>query len=391
MIVRLLLASILFSCLAVPCSYGAWLFGKKKAKEKEPPRVRIEPFAGGTGTSAWSALRDELMAANEIFPVTKGEEKTTFTLTGESSGGRIMARLRSDKGKEIFERTYAAPGLDENAKALADDLVLAVTGKPGLSTSQITFVSDVSGKKQIYVCDSDGKNILRLSDHAVGCVSPSMNASAGMVIFTTYRSGFPAVAVIDPVSGFDRTLTETPGGAHGAVFSPDGNRVALTLGFIGTPEIFVMNLADSSAACVTETTGVPSSATWHPDGKSIVYSCDEGDGPLLWITSMSEKSAPVRWRTGYSFCVDPEWAPDGKQIAFTARVGGSLGVVIRGYPSGSSRVLQSGGAQHPTWSPNGRFIAYVQDGKLYLHDLKNDERRQLARGFGRISEPYWMK
>lgn len=389
-----LIPILLLSAFAAPAralDLREWIFGKKAKPERKVPRVRIAPFTGGTGNSAWQSLCGELMASEEIFPVTKGDEKTPFNVSGESVGGRIVAKLSGEKGKQVFERTYAAPGIDENVKALADDLILAVTGKPGLATSRIAFVSDKSGSRQIYLCDSDGVDVLRLTDHRFGCVSPALGEAASLVAFTTYRTGFPSVAVLDPVSGMERTLTETPGGAHGVAFSSDGQHVALTMGFIGTPEIFVLDLSDGSAACVTETTGVPCSPSWHPDGKSIIYSCDDGSGPLLWIASLSDKSPPARWRTGYSWCTDPEWSPDGKQVAFTARLGSSLGVVIKTYPSGSSRILQASGAQHPTWSPNGRFLAYAQEGRLYIHDIETGQRRQLVKGHGRISEPCWMK
>jgi len=33
----------------------------------------------------------------------------------------------------------------------------------------------------------------------------------------------------------------------------------------------------------------------------------------------------------------------------------------------------------------------VQHGELYVHDLRSGNRRQLLRGFGRVSEPRWMR
>ncbi len=81
----------------------------------------------------------------------------------------------------------------------------------------------------------------------------------------------------------------------------------------------------------------------------------------------------------------------GKQIAFTALRNGQRAVVVKPWPSGSTHLVQDGGAQHPSWSPNGRYLSYSQHGILYIHDLLTGSRRAILRDFGRITEPRWMK
>ena len=55
-------------------------------------------------------------------PLESHRKAARYTLTGKSSGGRIDAKLDERNGKTIFERTYAAPGIDDNVKALIDDV-----------------------------------------------------------------------------------------------------------------------------------------------------------------------------------------------------------------------------------------------------------------------------
>ncbi len=385
---------LVLSALAADAAAFSWPWQKIRkppsAESRAVPRIRLMPFEGGTGESAAASLRDALLASGEVLPVAAGE-KAGHQLAGKSSGGRITARIVQDGGKELFERTYAAPGLEENVKALADDIVYAVTGRPGLATSLIVFVSDATGQKQIYLCDADGGNVRQVTRHPHGCVSPAVSADGSLLAFTSYQSGFPSLVMLDLAGGSERVVTDTPGCATGAVFSPDGRRLAVCLSFLGTPEIFVTEMSGGTAACITETLGAPSSPSWHPRQEMIVYSCDEGGGPQLLIVPLGKNAAPVRWRTGFAFCTDPEFSPDGRQIAFTARSGSDLAVVIRDYPAGETRIVRGGGAQHPTWSPNGRYLAYAQGGALWLHDLRNGERRKLVSGQGSISEPRWMK
>ena len=58
---------------------------------------------------------------------------------------------------------------------------------------------------------------------------------------------------------------------------------------------------------------------------------------------------------------------------------------------GGVRIVQAGGAEHPSWSPNGHFITYVQHGELFVHDLRSGNRRSILRGYGHITEPRWMR
>lgn len=365
-----------------------------EAASKVQPRLRLAPFTGATGTSATTGMRDELLASREFY-LAGADEDTDFIMGGSSVGGRVTGVLRDGKGKELFQRTYAAPGLDENLKAFADDVIYTITGRPGLATSRLVFVSDRSGRRQIYVCDAEGGDVNQVTHDKHGAVAPSLSPDSSLVAFTTYRSGFPVVNVLDLHAGYERGVTDTPGTSFGAAFSPDGTHLALVMSFIGNPEVFVSDLGTNTAACVSDSIGVPSSPSWHPDGKQIVFANDDGDGPKLFVVEVPQKeganSRLFRWRTGYHFCTDPEWSPDGRFIAFTTRKDGDLAVAIKAYPNGAARLIQTGGAQHPSWSPNGRFLAYVQHGQLYLHDVKSGNRRQLLSGFGQISEPRWMR
>lgn len=392
LVVTLLLLQPAAQAVTLP----AWLklpSAPKKAQAKLPQRkLSVGEFSGGTGASAKKSLVDELTQSRE-FQITEMEAE--FTLSGSSVGGRVSGKLTRADGKLMFERTYAAPGLDENLRALADDVILAATGRPGLATSRLVFVSDRTGTKQIYICDVQGKEVQQVTHHAHGAVSPSLSPDGGGIAYTSYKSGFPVVLIMDLGLGWERTVTDTPGSSFGAAFSPDGQKLALVMSFLGNPEIFVTDLGTNTAGCISDTVGAPSSPSWHPDGRQVIFADDRGKGPKLYVAEVPEKdNSEARlflWRAGYSFCADPEFSPNGRMVAFTTRIGKDTAVVVKEYPQGTARVIQAEGAQHPSWSPNGRYLCYSQHGTLYVHDLRTSQRRAVLTQYGTISEPRWMR
>ena len=363
--------------------------GSRIAEEMEKATtVSIGDITGATGATAANVLLEQLGENSEIRVLKKGAR---FNVTGSSVGGKVTGRLTERKGKVIFERTYAAPGLDDNIRSFADDVIFAVSGHQGLATSKLAFVSDVSGTKQIYLCDTNGSNVQQVTHQPYGAVAPAIAADGTMLAYTGYGSGFSNVIVIDMGAGQERQMASTPGMNCGPSFSPDGRKLALTMSFVGNPEIFVLDLANGHAICVTESIGVPSSPCWHPDGKHLIFSANEGLGPQLYTVDSGSEQSASRWAVGYGFAVDPEWSPDGSSVAFTTRVNDDWAVVVEPYPSGSSKVIQRNGAQHPTWSPDGRSIAYAQHGQIWVQDVGTGKRHSIVSGRGDVSEPRWMR
>jgi TolB protein len=352
--------------------------------------LAIGVFTGSTGATASQSLTTHFGKLDEVTLV---EEKTArYILSGTSVSGRINARLADRTGNLLFERTYGAPELDENIEALADDVVMAITGLPGAAGTRIAFVSNVTGTKQVHVCKSDGSGMHRVTSSAHGAVSPALSPDGSLLGYTSYQKGFPEVMLVDLGGGMERQLASTPGANSGLAFAPQDRRAAMTMSFLGNPEIFVVDLGTHNAICLTESTGAPSSPTWHPEGQLLMYASDEdGSGSQLYVVDVGSESSAQQWSSGYRFATDPEWSPDGKTLAYTARLAGDWAVVIKPYEGGRAQVLRSGGAQHPTWSPDGKSLAYVQNGQLWVHEVATDRRRSIVRGMGEISEPRWMR
>jgi len=76
----------------------------------------------------------------------------------------------------------------------------------------------------------------------------------------------------------------------------------------------------------------------------------------------------------------PALSPDGKQLAFVASTSDGRDLVyVRSLDSLNARALErTDGAQHLSWSPDGRFLAYSSKGKLYRIDAAGGPPLELS-------------
>jgi Tol biopolymer transport system component len=107
-----------------------------------------------------------------------------------------------------------------------------------------------------------------------------------------------------------------------------------------------------------------------PDGKTIAYAHELDEG-LPVVATVPFGSGTVTWQTGGNQAViDPTWSPDGRQIAFVGSTTDSADLYVIGVNGGEARripfsadendVTPTGYSDfpaHPTWSPAGTRLA----------------------------------
>jgi Tol biopolymer transport system component/serine/threonine protein kinase len=137
---------------------------------------------------------------------------------------------------------------------------------------KIVFESGRSGYSEIWACDADGTNPVRLTSFSSGTVtdSPRWSPDAGAVVFSARLEGHSDIFIIDVRGEQLRRLTTDPGDELVPSWSRDGCSIYFAANRRGQWQVWKMPAAGGEAVAVTRHGGY--AAFESPDGESLYFS-----------------------------------------------------------------------------------------------------------------------
>lgn len=271
--------------------------------------------------------------------------------------------------QQIVGVTYTT--LPENwrrlAHKIADTIYKEVTGEEGYFDSRIVFVSETGPadqrRKRLVLMDQDGARARFLTDGANLVLTPRFSPTKQEIIYLSYDrpNQPPSVHILNIDSDQREALGRFPGMQYAPRFSPDGNSVLITMTQEeGNSDIFSMDLGTRTLTRLTHTAGIDAAASFSPDGSRIVFESKRSGTQQLYVMN-ADGSDPRRISTGKGRFATPVWSPRGDLIAFTRILGGQFHIGTMRPDGTEARILDSAyHAEGPTWSPNGRVLAYFK-------------------------------
>lgn len=248
-----------------------------------------------------------------------------------------------------------------------NEVVKYYTNEPGFFGSQIAFATKGKGGSAIYAMDFDGANAFAVSHNDSQNILPALSPTGGLIAYTSFMRSNPDLYVGPLSGGRPKKLSGQRGMNTGASWSPDGSKLAITLSKDGNPEIYIINASDGSIVRrITTDRSIDTSPAWSPDGSQIAFVSDRNGGPQIFVVPASGGAArQVSFNGNYN--TTPTWSPKpGKHIiAYTTRDGAHYDIVALDLDSKQmTRITQNeGNNEEPSFSPNGRAIAYARAGQ----------------------------
>ncbi|MFC1525761.1 S9 family peptidase [Candidatus Latescibacterota bacterium] len=175
--------------------------------------------------------------------------------------------------------------------------------------------------------------------------------------------------------------------------------------------LYVRDLVGGPPRPLTPPFGKPAAPTASPDGGWIVY-VHHGEGlDRLAVVDAEGAQWPQILSEGADFYMQPSWHPRGRQLAWvewdhpqmpwdgTRMVLGEVRRRAGTSPSLTETRVLAGDAGtavcQPTFSPDGRHLAYVSDvggwSNVWLYDLEKDQHRCLCEEQADVAVPPWVQ
>jgi len=189
---------------------------------------------------------------------------------------------------------------------------------------------------------------------------------------------------------------DVSGSARSASLSPTGKRAL----FEARGEVFTVPAEHGAVRNITNSSGAADRApVWSPKGNQIAWFSDKsGSGYALLIGEQDGLSEPKNIEIGESkMAWEPCWSPDGKYIAF---VDDDVRIRVVDIEEESIKTIDTGGNNLErgdmgiTWSPDSKWLAYAKSApnnfrQITVWSLNDNSIHKLTNTFADSHSPAW--
>lgn len=290
-------------------------------------------------------------------------------------------------------------GLGAVAAVLAVAAMLAMSdvaspAHPG-ANGRIAFASESDGDFELYTVLPSGKGLRKVTNNRVDDGCPSWSPDGRWIAFTRTRPGHGRDVFVMRSDGSGvRRVTQSPGEDSCPSWSRDGARIAFTRVYLplNAPsrkidgDIFTVGRDGKGLRRVTHRQPGFESSEWGPSGLFVLnlHKLDLD----VWVFDGSgngrDQHAPGAARY-------PTWSPDGRRIAFESDFQGQDDLYTVGVGGDDVRRVTATARSEswPAWSPDGRKLVYSAMGGLWTSNADGTAARLTVRMRGTTIQADW--
>ena len=332
------------------------------------------------------------------------------SLSADGSSLEISAWLndvRNSSLPPVIGKVYRGAATDAQVRAFAHQFADEIIGKlsgglPGIAATQIAFVSNRTGNKEIWAMDYDGENQHPLTQIHTISLTPRWSPDATRIAFTCYAqpgSSSVLTAQICIYSTASNRLISWPrfqGTNSSPAWSPDGSQLMFMSSMYGNPELFITDTSGARPKRLTYSNGANTSPSFNPKtGQQVAFVSDRGGIPQLYTMNADGTSQSKIDLPDMGYVIDPAWSPNGQLLAFSwRRPSGNYDLYVMEIVTHQLVELtrDAGRNERPSWAPDGRHLVFesTRTGTRQIWSMLADgtSARQLTKQ-GQNESPNW--
>ncbi|MFC6190385.1 amidohydrolase family protein [Dyadobacter subterraneus] len=308
--------------------------------------------------ASWISPQEYLYSADGKIKRAKVGEKTASTIAFKA----VATVTKASYTRKTYDFNSGKPKTVKGIKGL------------NVSPDGKSFVFSALG--DLWILHKGTTIPKQLTKDAFLDADPTFSPDGNTIAFLTDRSGVMNLWLHDVKTGKQTQLAKTEYDINYPVFSPDGTKIAFyqadSKNSWGRGTLQTIEVKSGKIEKIHESLFVPSQPSWSADGKTIalsgleVYSTRYREGinkillvsldkkPDRFVSPVSERSLGTRAKNG------PAWSPDGKTIAY---VQDGLLWIIAVDPSGTivgpPRGLTHELSEVPSWTADSKTLVYM--------------------------------
>jgi len=273
------------------------------------------------------------------------------------------------------------------------EVIYRFTNTRGVFDTQLAFISNGDGNKEIYICDFDGYKPKRFTHNKSITLSPSWSSDGKWMAYTSYVKGQPDL-YIRHIIDKRGTIVSKEGLNSSPAWVPGRFALAASMSFSGDPEIYLLTGNGKIIRRLTHSRGIDVSPAWSPDGKKMAFVSKRSGTPQIHIMDLdSGRVKRLTFQGKYN--TQPEWSPKGGKIAYSAMENGETNIYVVDTEGKHPVQLThgTGNNESPSWSPDGSLITFssTREGpaRIYMMNAFGTDQRRLLVMKGQQTNPNW--
>ncbi len=276
----------------------------------------------------------------------------------------------------------------------ADYVYATLTGKHGIFSTRIAYVNKLLGRHSIQVADADGLDNKSAFSSPEPIISPTWSPDGKQIAYASFESRKPDVYAHELITGRRRLMASFNGSASACAWAPDGASIAVTLRHQGESTTYILDpVGTAPPKNIMRSNNIDAGAKFSPDGKALYFTSDRSGSPQIHKMSLEDgRIERITFEGRYN--ISPAVSPDGKWMAFVARIEDQFKLKVMDLSTGTTITPTDTLAdESPCFAPNSQTIMYATqiDGEevLMASDIGGLIKTNLVRSLGKIREPCW--